>query len=81
MILFCIFCFDASGRINVDTTELLTAFPTPGAPATGSNHKGLTSGGKSAREYVVTCVIFQTPAFAPGTLFWIHDFVDRLTKS
>jgi len=43
MILFCFFRFDAGGRINVDTAELLAAFPTPRTSATGVNDKGLTS--------------------------------------
>ena len=36
VILFRFFCFDTGSRINIDTTELLAAFPAPGTTTTGS---------------------------------------------
>jgi len=70
MILFCFFRFDAGGRINVDTAELLAAFPTPGLAAASSDDKGPLCG-KAASKNVITGSVFEAPSLTPGTLFGV----------
>jgi len=43
VILFRFFCFDTGSRINIDTTELLAAFPAPGTTTTCVKDKRLAS--------------------------------------
>ncbi len=83
MILFRARCLCPGVRVVIQCTELLSAFPTPGAPASRPYTKGPLRF-KAACEYVVTRFIFQKPALAPGTLFRIigarHSFNTGVKK-
>jgi hypothetical protein len=83
VILFRARCLCPGVRVVIQCTELLSAFPTPGAPASRPYTKGPLRF-KAACEYVVTRFIFQKPALAPGTLFRIigarHSFNTGVKK-
>jgi hypothetical protein len=56
--------------IIILTTEFLPTTPTPRFTTTMSFHEPVFCV-KSTSKYVITCIILQTPSFAPGTHFRI----------
>ena len=78
MMFFCIGTFYPSYRIIIESTELFSTVPTPGATASCSFDK-LTGGLQSTGKDVITRIIFQAPAIAPRALFGVH-MIDELWK-
>jgi hypothetical protein len=61
-------CLLTRGRIDVLTTELFAAGPTPGSAAAGVQHKAALSL-ETACKNIVAGGVLESPSFAPGTLF------------
>ena len=71
MMFFCIGAFYSQCRIVIESTELFSTLPTPGATASCSFDK-LTSGLQSTGKDVIACIIFQAPTITPRALFGVH---------
>lgn len=67
MIIFCLCTPNPCHRINVKAAELFAAFPTPGAPTAGADHKGAFALKPACKNVVAGC-IFESPALTPGAL-------------
>jgi len=78
MMFFCIGTFYPCNRIVIESTELFSTLPTPGATASCPFDK-LTGGLQSTGKDVIARIIFQTPAIAPRALFSVH-IIDELWK-
>lgn len=78
MMFFCIGTFYPCDRIIIESTELFSTLPTPGATASCSFDK-LTGSLQSTGKDVIARIIFQAPAITPRTLFSIH-LIDELWK-